>query len=387
MRLWALARETGAANPLTLALGLGVTAIMLVGEKFAPRFPSALAAIGLATALTAAFGLEARGVETLGLISGAAPRLAAPPITYEALRQTAGLAVIVAVVVMVQTAATSRGFVGDPERGPDVDRDFIGVGAANLLAGFLGAFPVNASPPRTAIVAETGGRSQLGGLIAAALALGLALFGAGLLAHVPHAALAGVLLFVAQRIVRVGVMIEVARRAWPEFLLILITVSAIVALPIEQGVGAGIALSILHGLWTVTRARVVEFERIPGTSIWWPKASTTPGETIPGVRVVGLQAPLSFLNAYNFQSALAQLTDQKLLVVEANAIVELDYTGAKILGDAIARLQSRGIVVAVARLESLRAQASFARNGLTGLIGETRIFHSVEEAVRALTAL
>jgi MFS superfamily sulfate permease-like transporter len=383
-KLWALAEAAGHANPFTLALGLGVTAFLLIGEKLAPRFPSALAAIALATLATLVFGLESHGVETLGIIAGAALKLSAPPVSYESLRQTAGLAVIVAIVVMVQTAATTRGFVSDPERGPDVDRDFIGVGAANLFAGFLGAFPVDASPPRTAVVVETGGRSQLGGLIAAALALALALFGAGALAHVPHAALAGILLFVAQRIVRVGVMAEVLRRSWAEFMLIVVTLVAIVALPIEQGVGAGIALSILHCLWTITRARVVEYQRIPGTSIWWPKSSKKPGETVPGVRVIGLQAPLSFLNAYEFQAALSSLSDEKLLVIEANAIVELDYTGAKILGEAIARLQARGVVVAVARLESLRAEASFARQGLTAMIGEARIFHSVEEAVRAL---
>ena len=72
-----------------------------------------------------------------------------------------------------------------------------------MLAGFIGAFPVDASPPRTAVVAETGGVSQLGALVCAALALGAGAFGGGLLAHVPHAALAGVLLFIAQRIVRV----------------------------------------------------------------------------------------------------------------------------------------------------------------------------------------
>jgi len=382
--LWILAREIGAANPLTLALGFGVAACMLIGEKLAPRFPSALVAIALATAVTAGFNLESRGVETLGVISGAALRVSAPPVSYAALRQLLGLAIIVSVVVMVQTAATTRGFVSDPERGPDVNRDFIGVGAANLLAGFLGAFPVNASPPRTAVVAATGGRSQLGGLVSAAIALGLAVFGAGLLARVPHAALAGVLLFVAQRIVRIGVMAEVLRRTLPEFLLILITLVAIVALPIAQGVSVGIGLSVLHGLWTVTRAKVVEFERLPGTSIWWPKSDKLRGENVPGVRVVGLQAPLSFLNAYDLQSALSKLTDQTLLVIEANAIVELDYTGAKILGESIARLQAMGIKVAVARLESVRAQSSFARQGLTALIGEARIFHSVEEAVRAL---
>ena len=120
---------------------------------------------------------------------------------------------IVGIVVMVQTAATTRSFVSDPALGPDVNRDFVGLGAANLLAGLIGAFPVDASPPRTAVVSETGGVSQLGALVCAALALALSAFGAGLIAHVPHAALAGVLLFVAQRIVRLTTFVDVWRRS------------------------------------------------------------------------------------------------------------------------------------------------------------------------------
>jgi MFS superfamily sulfate permease-like transporter len=383
-KLWALAHQLGAIRPLDLGLGLGVTAFILLGERLAPRFPNALAAVAAATALTLGFGWERLGVATLGAISGVSLRLEAPPVSYGDLRALAGLAVVVAAVTIVQTAATTRAFVDDPARGANVDRDLIGVGAANILAGFLGAFPVDASPPRTAVAAETGARSQGTGLIAAALVLGLALYGGGLLAHVPQAALAGVLLFVALRIFRLATMIDVARRSWPEFLLIVLTLAAIVGLPIEEGVGIGIALSILHGLWTVTRAQVVEYERLPGTSIWWPKSKKTPGETVPGVKVVGLQAPLSFLNAQAFNEALGRLTHETLLVIEANAIAEVDYTGAKILGAALARLKAGGVAIAVARLESVRAQASFARYGLTDLIGEGRIFHSVEEAVRAL---
>jgi SulP family sulfate permease len=382
--LWALAHEIGHANALDLGLGLGVTAFILLGERFAPRFPSALAAIAAATALTVVFGLGARGVTTLGVISGVSLRLSLPPVSYEALRQTAALAFVVSAVAIMQTAATSRAFVEDPARGARVDRDLIGVGAANILASLLGAFPVNASPPRTAVVSETGGRSQLGGLVAGAVALALALYGGDLLVHVPQAALAGVLLFVAWRIVRVETLIDVARRSGAEFLLIVLTFIAIVFLPIAQGVGVGIALSILHGLWQITRAQVVEFQRLPGTSIWWPKSPERKGETIAGVKVLGLQAPLSFLNAQGFNDALGGLKGERLVVIEAGAIAEIDYTGAKILGDAIARLRATGVKVAVARLESVRAQEGFARQGLTRLIGEDHMFHSVEEAVRAL---
>jgi len=145
----------------------------------------------------------------------------------------------------------------------------------------------------------------------------------------------------------------------------------------------------LHGVWTTTRARVVEFARIPGTSIWWPEEADGGGEKVAGVRVLALQAPLSFLNAYAFQQSLRafQRDDTKLLIIEADAIVEIDYTGAKTLGDAIKSFRSAGVDVGFARLESVRAQESFARLGLLALVGDDHLFHSVEEAIRALRPL
>ena len=385
-QLGAIAASLGGANLISLALGLGVLAIMLCAERVNPKIPGALIGLVAATALVVAFGLEARGVSTLGVMPGAMPRLALPEVSFTDIQQIAPLAVIVAIVVMVQTAATTRSFVSDPARGPDVNRDFIGVGASNLIAGVIGAFPVDASPPRTAVVAQTGGVSQLGALVCAGLALALSAFGGGLIAHVPHAALAGVLLFVALRIVRVQAMREIWRRSRAEFGLVVATMLAILAMPIEQGVAVGIILSLAHGVWTTTHARVVEFERIPGTTIWWPADSTQRGETIPGVRVVALQSPLSFLNAYAVQQSLERLAQPgvRLVVIEADAIVEIDYTGAKILADTVARLRAQGVDVAIARLESVRAQQSYVRQGLEAAIGRDHRFHSVDEAVRAL---
>ena len=384
----ALGTRLGEANPWTLGIGLGVLAVTWAGEKLNPRVPAALIALALATASTAGLHLETRGVATLGVIAGVAPSFSIPHLSFAAFREIAPLALIVGVVVMVQTSATTRSFVSDPDLGPDVDRDLIGVGAANLLAGLTGAFPVDASPPSTALAQETGGVSQLAALVCAALALALSLFGGVLLAHVPHAALAGVLLFVALRIVRVDVMADVRRRSASEFALVMATTLAIVVMPIEEGVGLGITLSILHGVWTTTRARTVEYERIPGSSIWWPRSALQRGETVPGVRVIGLQAPLSFLNAYQFQRALEALlgAGTELIVIEANAIVEIDYTGGKVLGDLIGRLHAQGVDIALARLESVRAQESFAQLGLEALIGKDHLFHSVEEAVVALHA-
>jgi sulfate permease, SulP family len=386
-KLVALSGALGSVNVLTLAIGLGVLAIMLIGERINPRIPGALVGLGVATALVSVFGLENRGVAALGAVAGAMPTLKLPPVSLDDLTRTAPLAFIVAVVVMVQTAATTRSFSAGRE--PDVNRDFVGVGAGSVLAGLIGAFPVNSSPPRTAVVVETGGASQLAALVCAALVLALSAFGAGLLTHVPYAALAGVLLFVAQRIIRVATFIGVWRQSLAEFSLILATMATVLFLPIQQGVAIGIILSLLHGVWTTGRAKTVEFVRIPGSTIWWPKTKRAQtGEIVPGVLVVALQAPLSFLNAYDFQHAIEGLVAARapvrLVVIEADSIVEIDYTAALVLGAAIRQLRAQGIALAIARLESVRAQEAFARLGLEKLIGADHLFHSVEEAVQAL---
>jgi SulP family sulfate permease len=133
-------------------------------------------------------------------------------VAFSEVLKLASLAFVIALVVMVQTAATSRAF-SPPGGDPDIDRDFVGVGAGSVLAGLFGGFPVNASPPRTEIVSQSGGRSQYAGLFAAVAVLLLAAFGTRLLAFVPTAALAGVLLFVAQRIFHLSVLAELLRRS------------------------------------------------------------------------------------------------------------------------------------------------------------------------------
>jgi sulfate permease, SulP family len=388
----ALGGSLGSANPLTLAIGLGVFAAMLIGERVSPRIPSALISFAIATGIVAAFGLEARGVSTIGVVAAATPSLTMPEVGLEDVLKIAQLAAIVALVVMVQTAATTRGFADDPDRGPDVNRDFIGVGAASLVAGFVGAFPLNASPPRTAVVVATGGRSQLSSLVAAGLVLALAVFGAGLLAHAPNAALAGVLLFVAQRIIRFSIFAAIWRQSRAEFALMVATMLAILVVPIQQGVAFGIFLSLLHGVWSTTRARPIEYVRFPGTSIWWPKGRAHQGETTPDVLVVGFQAPLSFLNANDFEQTLKDLVGERasaveLLIIEAANVVDVDYTAAQTLIATIGRFQRQGVDVAIARLESTRAAEACERFGITGLLGADHIFHSVEEALKALAPL
>ncbi|MGH6853478.1 MAG: SulP family inorganic anion transporter, partial [Methylocella sp.] len=305
-----IAGKLGETNPVSLGLGLAVFAVTVCAEWISPRIPGALLGIAAATVAVSWFGLERDGVAVLGQVPGEFPRLHLPSIVFADLVQTVPLAFVVAATIMVQTAATTRSFVVVPGAPASINRDFTGVGAANLLAGLFGAFPVNASPPLTGVVAETGGRSKLAGLAAVALILGMAGYGAALLADVPLAALAGILIFVAMRIVRLGEIVTIFRQASGEFMLILATVTAIIILPVGIGVAAGIMLSLLHGIWSATRARLITFEKVPGTSVWWPPGRDLRGETIEGVLVIAFQAPLSFLNAYRFQDGARRAVRQ-----------------------------------------------------------------------------
>ena len=386
-RIGVLARELGQANPYTICIGFGVLAVVFVSEMVSAKIPGALIALVAATLAVIGAGLESKGVKVVGAVPGTLPTPIVPRLAPEQWVRLVPLAVVVTVVIMVQTAATTRSFPSDPDKPADVDRDFLGAGAGSLLAGLFGSFPVNASPPRTGIVAETGGQSQLSGLTAAAIVLALLAFATGLLRHVPDAALGGILLFVALRIIRVTQIATICRQSPPEFLLILATAALIIALPIEQGAALGIGLSLLHGIWSTTRARLIEFDRVPGTTIWWPAHPHIAGERIPGVAVVGLQAPLSFLNAPSFRSdidGVLKASMPKLLVLEASGMVEIDFTAAQILLEVFKSCGEQGVTVAVARLESVRAQNAFERFRLYDVLPKDRVFHSVNEAVRAL---
>ena len=376
-----LARNIGQLNPHALVIGGFVFAAITASEKVDRRFPGALVAMALAAMAVMLFGWN---VPVLGVIHPPAFMPALPAVTLADFTHLLPTALIVTLVVMIQTATVSRAFDGG-ER--EIDRDLLGVGVGGMLSGLLGGFAANASPPRTAIVKESGGSSRLAGLFAVAIVSLFLLFAPGLLAHLPEAALAGLLMFVALRIFHLGTMRTIAVQSSAEFLLLAATALAIVLMPIATGVGVGIALSLLHGVWTIVQTRAVTFELIPGTTVWWPKNPGFHGETRPGLVVLGFQAPLFFLNAETFRVSLEQAVRKapppvRAVVLEASSMVELDFSGAQSLRDLIQHCRDQSVVFYVARLESLRAQQAFQTFGILPLLAHQRTFSTVADAVR-----
>jgi SulP family sulfate permease len=383
----AIATSLSRLNPFSTVIGLGVFVTMVLAEWISARIPGALIGIALAALVVLAFDLEPRGVAVLGALPGGLPRPAIP--TFDLLRQLTPLALIVTLVIMMQTATVTYSFRKSAEPEPDTDRDFLGIGAGNLVAALLGSFPVDASPPRTAVVVESGGRSQLSALVAAVIVLALVLWGRALLYHVPEAALAGVLLFVAQRLVRVSTIVKIARQAPVEGLLILLTAAAIIILPIQIGVTIGIGLSLLDGLSKTIRTYPIELRKLPGTTVWWPPQMPGEGERQEGVAVIAFQAPLLFANAEIFKRGMIETIDNydqplSLVVLEASGIADVDFTAAQALIEILDHCRTANIRFAVARLESARAHAAFSRFDVLDALGPNRLFHSVDEAVNQL---
>ena len=378
------------ANPYTLALGAGVLIVTIGTARISPRVPGALIGLVGAGLAVAFFDLGAHGVSLLGTLSVPLPHLALPTLPGLAeLDRMIQLALVVAMVCIMQTAAVASTFPSDDGKPDNVSRDFAGVGAGSILAGLIGAFAVDSSPPSTAIVQESGGRSQIASLTAVALMIGLAALAAGLTAYVPQAALSGILVYIALRIFRIDEMIRIYRYGGLEILLVAASAGLVIALPIETGMLLAIVLSFVHSIYIIARPYCVELARVPGSTVWWPPSASREGEHEKGVLVFAPAAPLNFTNAEHIcekirASIAVQHPPVKLLVIEANGVIDIDYTGSQILTRAVTELRARNIVVAIARLSDNRAQTQARRTGLIDTIGPDHVFMSVEEAVQKL---
>jgi sulfate permease, SulP family len=382
--------QLGATNIYTLALGAGVLIVTLVTAAISHRIPGALIGLVGAGVAVAMLRLQSRGVDVLGALSVPPPRLVVPvnPGIGE-WSQLVPLALVVAMVCIMQTAAVSSAFPSDPNEPDDTSRDFLGVGAGSILAGMTGAFAVDSSPPSTAIVRDSGGRSQIASLTAVALMIALALLASGAMAYVPRAALAGILVYIAIKIFRVGEMYNIWRRGGREILLVAGSAALVVVLPIESGMLLAIVLSFVHSLYIVARPYCAELARVPGTTVWWPPMPHDHSEHEDGVIVFAPAAPLNFTNVQDIvgriRHAIAtRRPPVKLLVIEASGIIDIDYTGSQLLRRAIVELKKRGITVAIARLSHEQAQREAGRTGLVQSVGRDHVFMSVEEAVRKL---
>jgi SulP family sulfate permease len=374
-------------NWWSLGIGVGVFTVVVVAERVDRRLPGALVGLIGSTVLVAALKLRTHGVMVLGAVPHGAPHLGLHGLSWSALAAVAPIAGVVALVIVSQTAATTRAFADEGAYEVDVNRDFLGVGAGNVVAGLVGAFPVDASPPRTAAVVSVSGRTQVAGL-AAAGALVLLIPAVALLEDLPLATLAAILIFIATRILHIHDLIDIARFDRFEFGLALITLLTVALVGVEQGITVAVALAILDRTRLSARPHLHVLGRIPSTTSWAPLEGTEHAIEVPGVLVVLFATPLWYANASRFRTDLSAAVDRaghslRLVVLDAMGMTDLDYTGACALRQMLDQLDHSGVSLAMARTNKT-ARAGLARSGLLARIGEDHLFASVGEAVNAL---
>jgi MFS superfamily sulfate permease-like transporter len=350
-RLDAVAHNFHHVSAWSIVISLGTLAVMSIGERVNARLPWALGAVALGTVLCVTLSLASHGVQGLGTVTVGLPTWRLRWLSLHEWGAVCTTALTLVIVIMSQTAATARSSADELAVADDVSRDFVGVGLANVAAGLVGAFPVNASPARTTVSRLAGGRTKVVGTVAALGALIVAPF-AGVAHSIPLAALAGVLLFVAGRLIKVGHLRAIWSTSRVEFSLAILTVLGVLVLGVEIGLAMAVGLAILDQTWRSAHPQMFELGRRQGTTSWQP-ASDEHVDRVDHILAVLFTADVYFANAGVFRRDLHDLMatspEARHLVIDAAAIANIDYTGLTMLSQVVADLSKDAVTVAMAR--------------------------------------
>jgi MFS superfamily sulfate permease-like transporter len=297
-----------------------------------------------------------------------------------------GLVLTVTFVCIAQTAATVRasGAAADG----DFNSDLIGVGAGSVAAGLIGAFPVDASPPNTAIAAASGTRSQLANIMAAVAVFGVVLVATAPLADLPEAMLAATLVFIATKLFRIGELRTILRFDRLEFALATAAMLTVALVGIEQGVAVAMILSLADRTRRSARPRDAILGHEPGTDHWIPADIGRPTEQVPGILVYLVYAALWYGNADYLRLRICHLVDTaaepvQAVIIDADGMSDIDYTGLQALRDLATELRQRGVSIGIARASHL-VHHDLKHGALLKQLGSGHLFASVQEAVTAL---
>jgi SulP family sulfate permease len=388
-RIREVAGQLSHINGWSVGIAAGALAIIAVTQRISRRLPGTLLALILSIVAVRALGLASHhGVAILGTVHGGLPHVALPTVSFSQLRRMTGLVLTVAFVCIAQTAATIRRSSAEVPAASTLNRDLIGIGAGSVAAGLIGAFPVDASPPNTAIATASGSRSQLANTIAAVVVLAVVLALTGLLADLPQAMLAAMLVFIATKLFRAGELRAILRFDRIEFALTALTLLVVTVVGIEQGIVVALVLSLADRTWRAARPRDTILGRAPGTDHWIPADIGIPTEHVAGVLVYLVYAPLWYGNADYLRQRVRHLVDAApgpvhAVVLDAAGVSDIDYTGLLALRDLVTELGQRGVTIAIARASHLVHQ-DLKHGAILQRLGPDHLFPSVDQAVTAL---
>ncbi len=385
-QLWEVVRGAPALSPQTTALSIFVVASILLGRRFAPRFPASLVVVVGTIVASAWFHLSKHGFAVIGPVPGGLPSLKWPDANWRETLDLLPVAGSCFVMIIAQSAATSRVYATIFKERVDEDADILGIAAANAAAAISGAFVVNGSPTQTAMADQAGARSQVAQLAFAAVVLVVLLFLTGPLQYLPHCVLASIVFTIAIGMVNVQGLSDIRRQSPGEFLLALFTATAVPAIGVEQGILLAIALSLVQHVRHSYQPHTMVLA--PGVTGRWEPAPAAPGsQTEPGLIIYRFGADLFYANADRFADEVRSLVDKapasvRWFVLDAGTVTDLDYSAAQTVRDLIGELTAKNVAVIFARVNTY-LRADLDRHGISAKLGEVKIFATLHEAIEA----
>ncbi len=374
----------------TLMLSLAVIAVTLAGRRISKRIPGALLAVVGAIIVSWALNLSARGIEVIGPVPGGFPTISFPVVPLAAIPDLLGLAAACFIVILAQSAATSRAYALKFSDRFDENTDLIGLSVSNIAAGLTGTFVVNGSPTKTEMVVSSRGRTQLTQIVAAIVVLAVLLVLTQPLAYLPIAALSAIVFLIGLRLIDIGGMSSLRRRRPVEFGVALITAGAVIFLGVGIGIAVAVALSIIAHLRHSYRPMDMLLVPAPGGAMK-PTPLAQGQQAAEGLVVYRFGADLYFANETRFTEEIVNLarTAQPPLTwlcLSAVNISDVDYTASETLKAVHEELKKFGVTLVISDLSEL-VRAELDRDGITRMIGEDHIFETVQEAVAVYRSL
>jgi len=376
----------GATNATTLVLGLATLALLLVVPRLTTKVPAVLVAVVGATVATGALGLVEHGVKTVGTLPRGLPT---PSFPWTAKGDVGPLLIAAFGIVLVSltdTIATSTSFAARRGDEVDPDQEMIGVGSANVAAGFFQGFAVSVSGSRTAVATQSGAKTQVTGLVGAGVVVILLVALPSLFRNLPQTALAAVVIAAAFSLVDLHALVTFSRVRKTSLALSLTATLGVVLLGVLQGIVIAVVLSIF-----------LFFRRS-----WWP-----PGEVlgyddelhgwhdlkrhpdavqVPGAVVYRWEAPLFFANAGMFRQHVRRLVARerpRWVVLQCEAITDIDVTAADMLKRLDDELNAQGVHIAFVELRT-RLRDLLVRYGLLETLDREHFYASVAQAIEEM---
>jgi len=375
----------------TVAVSAAVIVVILFSKYVTKAVPGALIAVVGAIFVSWKWNLAAHGVATLGKVAGGLPHLGLPSVPRGEIPSLLGTAASIFVLILAQSAATSRAYAAKYNDEFSEDTDLVGLGASCLFAGISGTFVVNGSPTKTQMVDGAGGRSQLSQITTGVIVAVVLLFLTAPIQYMPKAVLAAVVFLIGIELVDIAGMTRIERTRRDEFVVATLTALTVIVVGVEQGIVLAIVISIINHLRRSYHPNTTILEPPTDLHDGWrsvPLAADT--RTMPGLVVMRFAADLYYANANRFLEDVRLLVGStaplRWLCIDAASLTDVDYSGGQTLRQVLQATHGAGVTLVFCEMMST-VKTQLDRYGLQELTGDDVQYPDIASAVAAYRGL